>query len=87
MKLGRHMPDGERRKPIDIEVCRSKVKVTLSIHVFATRLSHLTKMYYKLSLKYQRFEIEKNTTLQIQKYKYIVDKIKTNLTCSTFLYS
>ena len=41
MKLGTHMPDGERRKPIDIEVCRSKVKVTLSIHMFATQLSHL----------------------------------------------
>jgi hypothetical protein len=27
MKLGTHMPDGERRKPIDIEVCRLKVKV------------------------------------------------------------
>jgi type VI protein secretion system component Hcp len=26
MKLGTHMPDGERWKPIDIEVCRSKVK-------------------------------------------------------------
>jgi len=24
MKLGTHMPDGERRKPIDIEVCRTK---------------------------------------------------------------
>ena len=24
------MPDGERRKPIDIEVCRAKVKVTTS---------------------------------------------------------
>jgi hypothetical protein len=30
MKLGAHMPDGERRKPIDIEVCRAKVKVTTS---------------------------------------------------------
>ena len=30
MKLGTHMPDGERRKPIDIEVCSSKVKVTTS---------------------------------------------------------
>jgi hypothetical protein len=38
MNLGTHMPDGERRKPIDIEVCRSKA---LSIHMFATRLSHL----------------------------------------------
>jgi hypothetical protein len=28
MKLGTHMPDGERRKLIDIEVCRAKVKVT-----------------------------------------------------------
>jgi len=28
MNLGTDMPDGERRKPIDIEVCRSKVKVT-----------------------------------------------------------
>ena len=30
MKLGTHMPDGERRKPVDIEVCRKKVKVTTS---------------------------------------------------------
>ena len=30
MKLGTHMPDGERRKPIDIEVCRTDVKVTTS---------------------------------------------------------
>ena len=30
MKLGTHMPDGERRKPIDIEVCRTKVKITTS---------------------------------------------------------
>ena len=29
-KLGTHMPDGERRKPIDIGVCRTKVKVTIS---------------------------------------------------------
>jgi hypothetical protein len=30
MNIGTHMPDGERRKPIDIEDCRSKVKVTTS---------------------------------------------------------
>jgi hypothetical protein len=30
MNLGTYMPDGERRKPIDIEVCSSKVKVTTS---------------------------------------------------------
>ena len=30
MKLGTDMPDGERRTPIDNEVCRTKVKVTNS---------------------------------------------------------
>jgi hypothetical protein len=30
MNLGTQMPYGKRRKPIDIEVCRSKVKVTSS---------------------------------------------------------
>ena len=30
MNLVTHMPDSQRRKPIDIEVCRSKVKVTTS---------------------------------------------------------
>jgi hypothetical protein len=34
MKLGTHMPDGERRKPIDIEVCRTKVKVTVSFRSY-----------------------------------------------------
>jgi hypothetical protein len=30
MKLGTHMSDGERRKPIDNAVCKTKVKVTTS---------------------------------------------------------
>jgi hypothetical protein len=30
MKLGMHMSDEERRRSIDIEVCRTKVKVTTS---------------------------------------------------------
>jgi hypothetical protein len=30
MKLGTHVPDGERRKPIDNEVSSTKVKVTTS---------------------------------------------------------
>ena len=30
MKLGTQIPDGESRKPIDIAVCRTKVKVTTS---------------------------------------------------------
>jgi hypothetical protein len=32
MKLGTHMPDGERRKASDNEVYRTKVKVTTSKH-------------------------------------------------------
>jgi hypothetical protein len=30
MKLVTHIPDGKRRKPIDSEVSRAKVKVTTS---------------------------------------------------------
>jgi hypothetical protein len=30
MNLGTHMSAGERRKPVDIEICRSKVKVKTS---------------------------------------------------------
>jgi hypothetical protein len=33
MKLGTHVPDGERRKLIDNEVCRTKVKVTTSKNI------------------------------------------------------
>ena len=45
MKLDTHMPDGERRKPIDIEVCRSKVKVTLSIHMFVPDFLNLLSSF------------------------------------------
>ena len=34
MKLGTHMPDGGRRKPINNEVCRTKVKVTNIVYFF-----------------------------------------------------
>jgi hypothetical protein len=27
MNLGTHMPDGKRRKPVGIDVCRTKVKI------------------------------------------------------------
>jgi hypothetical protein len=30
MKLGTHLPGGERRKPIDIQDHRTKLKVTIS---------------------------------------------------------
>jgi hypothetical protein len=33
MKLGTHMPGGERRKPIDKEDRRTKVKVTTSKNI------------------------------------------------------
>jgi hypothetical protein len=33
MKLGTHMPGGERRKPIDIEDCRTMVKVMTMVKV------------------------------------------------------
>jgi hypothetical protein len=55
MKLGTHMTDGERRKPIDNEVCRTKVKVTLSIHMFATRLS----WFFLLFIWFQLFSSDK----------------------------
>jgi hypothetical protein len=32
MKLGTHMYDGERRTPVDIEVCRANVDVTTFIN-------------------------------------------------------
>ena len=49
MKLGTHMPDAERGKPIDIEVCRTKVKVTTSknktkIRYFFVSARYLNKM-------------------------------------------
>ena len=45
------MPDGERRKPIDIEVCRTKVKVATS--------SNRTKIRYFLfvSARYLKNEM------------------------------
>jgi hypothetical protein len=51
MKLGTHMPDGERRKPIDIEACRTKVKVATS--------SNRTKIRYFLfvSARYLKNEM------------------------------
>jgi hypothetical protein len=56
MNLGTYMPDVERRKPIAIEVCRSKVNVTLSIHMFATRLSHLWCVTDFIELKLSRYD-------------------------------
>ena len=45
MKLGTHMPDGEKRKLIIIEVYRTKVKVTTSKNRTKIRyfFAHLAK--------------------------------------------
>jgi hypothetical protein len=45
MKLGTPVPDGERRKPIDNEVCRTKVKVT-------TSKNRTTIKYFFVSARY-----------------------------------
>jgi hypothetical protein len=62
MKLGTHMPDGERRKPIDIEVCRSKA---LSIDMFATRLSHLWCVTDFIDIAVLHFTVTVASTMSI----------------------
>jgi hypothetical protein len=57
MKLGTHMPDGERRKPIDVEICRTKVKVTTSknrtkIRYFFASSTHHQAYVYQVSFRY-----------------------------------
>ena len=47
MKLGTHMPGGERRKPIDIEDCRTKVKITTSKNGAKIRLFFVSAQYLK----------------------------------------
>jgi hypothetical protein len=56
MNLGTHMPDGERRKPTDIEVCRSKVKVTSSAQYLK---------YKKLSTHMPHAERNKSHELEV----------------------
>ena len=47
MKLRTHMPDVERRKPIDIEVCMTKVKVTTSKNRVKIRYFVVSARYLK----------------------------------------
>jgi hypothetical protein len=47
MKLATHMPDGERRKPNDIEVCRTKDKVTTSKNRTKIRYFFVSARYFK----------------------------------------
>jgi hypothetical protein len=56
MKLGTHMPDGEMRKPIDIEVCRTKVR------------SQLLKIEQKIDTFFVSARYLKNALSKINKY-------------------
>jgi hypothetical protein len=51
MKLGTHMPDGERSEAIGIEVCRTQVKVTastcfVSAQYLKNEMSDLNESWY-----------------------------------------
>ena len=50
MKLGTHMPGGERRKPIDIEDRRTKVKVTTSKNRTKLDTFFVSTRYFKNAL-------------------------------------
>ena len=47
MNLGTHMSDGERRKTIDIEICRTKVKVTTTKNRTKIRYFFVSARYLK----------------------------------------
>ena len=45
------MADGERRKPVDIEVCRTKVKVTTSKNKAKMLYLFISARYFKNKMK------------------------------------
>ena len=47
MKIGTHMPDDQRRKPLDIEVFRTKIKVTISKNITKIRNVCVSARYLK----------------------------------------
>ena len=47
MKIGTHMSDDQRRKPLDIEVFRTKVKVTISKNITKIRNFCVSARYLK----------------------------------------
>jgi hypothetical protein len=79
MNLGTHMPDGERRKPIDIEVCRSKVKVT----TFKNRTNLILFLFRTITqvqeTKYTHAERNKSHELEVcgSKVKITISKNRT----------
>ena len=80
MKLGTHMPDVERRKPI--EVCRTKVEVTTSkkeqkFDTFVVSAQYLK--YKKLSTHMPHAERNKSHELEVcgSKVKITISKNRT----------
>jgi hypothetical protein len=73
------MPDGERRKPIDVEVCRSKVKVTTSKNLILFFVSAQYLKYKKLSTHMPRAERNKSHELEVcgSKVKITISKNRT----------
>ena len=68
MKLGTHMPDGERRKPIDIEVCRTRSRSQLlkreqKVDTFFVSAQYLK--YKKLSTHMPHAERNKSHELEV----------------------
>ena len=64
MKFGTHMPGGERRKLIDFEVCRTKVKVTISKNRTKIRYFFVSARY----LKYKKVSTHILALSKINKY-------------------
>jgi hypothetical protein len=67
MKLGTRMPDGKRRKPIDIEVCRTKVKV-------ATSKNSVYQVSFRSDISFLRYCAE--TIGRLDAIHHIISRVK-----------
>jgi hypothetical protein len=71
MNLGTHMPDGERRKPSNIEVCRSQLlKIEQQFDTFFVSAQYLK--YKKLSTHMPHAERNKSHELEVCGSKVII---------------
>jgi hypothetical protein len=73
-----HMPDGERRKPIDIEVCRIKVKVTTSKN--RTKIIHfsfVSARYLKNEMSANLCSIFRSCDLDLCPTNFNIDRLPT----------
>ena len=80
MNLGTRMPDGERRKPIDIEVCRSRsqlLKLEQKFDILFVSTQYLK--YKKLSTHKPHAERNKSHELEVcgSKVKITISKNRT----------